>query len=415
MISLALAQMLRPCVRGLGASAFAAAGLACGVGELPSDSTLRVSLQDGGVEGQWDHRFVFDDGARLEQILVRELKDGARYEISFNYEGDSRPARIAFVPPRTAARQVVSREPFVPALDPRVVWSEFVLAPGVNRVELALPHPWFPAVALVALELRADAGAAAPRVVQGPRTLAWKMDGEVAEAMDGARAQLAQVRVDAGPRRILVRRAQRTPVLDGKLDEAIWAGEAFVLASSLEGEPIGRDTSDVWLAWDDEAVYVAARLRDGDIWGDYRKDDEPLYREEAFEVFFGAGERVHRYLEFQVSPHNVIFDAAFTGHRKGGPEWSGPWGHAVSVAGTLDDRQDRDEEWTVELAFPWSTLCTGTEIPCEPSSGETLRMNIFRLDKDTKGRQSGQALTPTRKPDFHNWDEAAFLTLGDAS
>jgi hypothetical protein len=186
----------------------------------------------------------------------------------------------------------------------------------------------------------------------------------------------------------------------------------MVLVGSLEGEPVGSPRSEVWMAWDPQAIYVAARLEDRDIWGDYTKRDDPIYREEAFEVFFGAGERVRRYLEFQVSPQGVVFDAAFTGPRKGGEAWNGEWTQAVLVDGTLDNRRDRDRQWTVELAFPWSTLCGDTDLPCEVSTGTSLRMNLFRLDKDAKGRQSGQALTPTRKPDFHNWAAAATITLG---
>lgn len=38
-------------------------------------------------------------------------------------------------------------------------------------------------------------------------------------------------------------------------------------------------------------------------------------------------------------------------------------------------------------------------------------MNVFRLDKDERGRQRGQALTPTRDPDFHAWKSAAYVEL----
>src|SRR5690606_20399574 len=153
------------------------------------------------------------------------------------------------------------------------------------------------------------------------------------------------------------------PVIDGVLGEAAWSGAGHPLVASLEGETIDSEGSRVWFAWDDAAFYVAAELEDRDIWSEYETRDDPLYRQEAFEVFVAGDESVIPYLEFQVSPRNVIFDAAFVRYREGDEGFNGGWRHAVEVDGTLE-RGNRDRRWRVELAFAWPELCAHTRLAC---------------------------------------------------
>jgi hypothetical protein len=348
-----------------------------------------------------------------EVAVVPTAPDTRRYKLTLRFDGEEQPARLGLLNPVEAARQVVDRGQARRAWGSAEAFETVSLSPGLNEFDLMVPDPWFPMSALVALELRGDSQGLADRVVEGPRSVAWRSSDEGTEAMDGARAQLAQLETDFGPRRVRIRRAKTTPTIDGRLEEGEWGGAPFYLHSSLDGTRVEDLVSRVYLSWDERALYVAAHLVDPDIWGEYEEDDSPIYKEEAFELFLGAGKRVRRYLEFQVSPRGVSFDAAFTDHRKGGEDWDGVWQRAVHVEGTVTKRADRDEYWDVELAFPWSTLCAETEIPCTPEPGMPFRMNAFRLDKDAEGRQRGQALTPTRKPDFHNWAEAAHVTLGD--
>lgn len=61
------------------------------------------------------------------------------------------------------------------------------------------------------------------------------------------------------------RRAQGRFVLDGRLDDAAWAGAvpvtAFTQLDPEEGRPASERT-EVYIIYDAEALYVGARLRD---------------------------------------------------------------------------------------------------------------------------------------------------------
>ncbi|MCA9690490.1 MAG: carbohydrate-binding family 9-like protein, partial [Myxococcales bacterium] len=204
--------------------------------------------------------------------------------------------------------------------------------------------------------------------------------------------------------------------IDGALDEDVWQRPGHALGQSLDGEPYpGPDEAGeptlVWFAWTEEALLVAGRLPDVDLWSEYSAQDDPLYRQEAFEVFVAGDNSGARYLEYQVSARGVTFDARFPRYRKGDEAWDSSFATAVALRGTVNDDRDRDVGWDVEVAIPWTELCQETAVPCPPRAGQSLRVNVFRLERPGRTGSLGLSLSPTRTPDFHAWANAAVLEL----
>jgi hypothetical protein len=256
--------------------------------------------------------------------------------------------------------------------------------------------------------LAATRGGASVPAIAGPR-------------MDRGAGVLGVVPVATRPTAVTA--AAGAPELDGQPDEALW-GAGTLLVTSLEGEPdptataiaVGGDPlapgrgTRVWFAWDAAYLYCAASLPDHDLWSDYTAQDDPLYRQEAFEVFVAGTNAGTRYLEFQVSARGVTFDARFERYRAGDEAWDSSWRAAVATAGTLTPG-DRDRGWTAEVAIPWAELCAHTAIACPPRPGMRLRVNAFRLERPDRRRTDALALSPTRALDFHAWANAAELEL----
>jgi hypothetical protein len=201
---------------------------------------------------------------------------------------------------------------------------------------------------------------------------------------------------------------RRTPEpirIDGRLDEAVWSRAAPVgdfLFTDGKGAP--QLPTEVKLCWDDRNLYLAFLAVDTDIWGTMKKRDDPIYEEEVVEAFLSSGGEVTKYYEFEWSPRNVVFDA-----RVECPEWGDrsrmkldtEWDcqgqqSAVQVVGTLDKRDDIDQQWTVEAALPFSQIGRRGKAPAE---GEEWRANFYRIDRAGKGEFS--CWSPTLKPDFH--------------
>ncbi len=339
-----------------------------------------------------------EDGATLRvRTQPTTLVPGDAFQLVLALDGVAQPSRVWLVPSRMGSMQwalgasVPAPPPFLPAhavADSRVQSVDVPLAAREMTIDWTLPATWHARTATVLWDAAA---------VSGPR----RADG---------RGVVALLPVDVGPTRIRIARAVNPITLDGIASEPVWQRvPETVLVESLEGEP-QTPTTAMRGAYDDHALYVFARLRDHDVWANHTQHDAPLWEEEAFELFVfhdvqGA------YVELQVAPSGVRFDARFTARRRGDDAWNGSWQAAASVEGTLDNRRDRDHGWSVEIAVPWTTLCEAIEVGCNgPAPGNEVRLNAFRLDRTRRGARAW-ALSPTRIPDFHNGAAAAFARL----
>ncbi|EDM73542.1 putative lipoprotein [Plesiocystis pacifica SIR-1] len=375
----------------------------------------RIEFEGGGVIQNW----------RVEGSLAPD-RDGpsSGVRLIFDAEGlEGRSVRVGMLPALAAARQEVAfGSPGQPG-EPRANWTRFDFggdrASGTIEVELLAPgSDWHAADAVIVLEVHARGELRGHRlaVLRGPRS--EMVNGEA--RFEGGRAVLALLPVERRPSVVKAARVGAEGItLDGRRDEAVWRADgAQRLLSSRTGEPpreleeqLGGPTW-VWFAWDEEALYVAAQLPDPDLYAPHERRDDPLYRDEAFEVFLAADNSGRAYLEHQVSARGVHFDARFPEYRKGDEAWNGSWRSAVRLDGELDERGG-DRGWSVELAFPWAELCAETELRCPVAAGTRLRTNVFRLDKPDRKSQVGLALSPTLRPDFHAWGNAAVLELID--
>jgi hypothetical protein len=351
-------------------------------------------------------------------LMPTRVGDGPRaVVVEFETEGlRGSHGRLGLLAPLAAGRQEVGADLPGQPDDPRSVWIDVEIADdGPQRFELPGPGPtWHSDWAVIALEL--DRGGDPVPVLAGPRS---EMLSSSSRA-PGGRAVLGVVPVERRPTRVLAASLGGAELrVDGVLDEAVWQRPPTILLDSRTGEPADETNaklggpSRVWFAWDQDNLYVAASLPDRDLYAPHQRRDDPLYRDEAFELFIAKDASGDRYLEHQVSARNVMFDAYFARYREGDESYDGRWRSAVALDGELE-RRGGDSGWTVELAFPWAELCERTGVSCPPAPGERLRVNAFRLDKPDRKAQVGLGLSPTFEPDFHAWANAAELVLEGA-
>ena len=204
-----------------------------------------------------------------------------------------------------------------------------------------------------------------------------------------------------------VKRAQETIVIDGIAAESSWKraqqGRAFVAAS---GGPSHVQETRARLLWDSKHLYAFLTLKDIDIYSDYHKQDDPLWKQDVVELFIDADGNGRGYIELQVNPHNAQLDSWFRTTRKqrGDVAWSAGMSSAVHVRGTLDRRNDRDVGWDVELAIPLQAVLgreRDTAVRVPPHIGDQWRMNIVRGDKPIRGRYVASSWSPIPYSDFH--------------
>ena len=214
---------------------------------------------------------------------------------------------------------------------------------------------------------------------------------------------------------------QELITVDGQLNEASWANAKW---TKYWGDPLGRTfktkrraskipRTRAKLIWQSDALYIAIESFDTHIWAHLTERDSNTWEEEVVEVFLDPDGDKRDYLELQVTPANVVFDALFAYRRsdlKKARSWHYEgWQTQVSIEGTLNQKGDRDTSYLVEMKLPLKN------IPGAPAQLSTQspawRINMFRFDwnEAPQGRQIAAALSPPYVGDFHALDAFAKL------
>lgn len=201
-------------------------------------------------------------------------------------------------------------------------------------------------------------------------------------------------------------------VVDGALDEPGWA-RAQVLGPFVNyhgrGTPSNGTTARI--LYDDKNLYLGFDCADGDAWTSYTTRDDPIYNQEAVEIFIDVDGDLHTYVELQQSPANVHFDAAFAGRRQNmDTAYNAEYETALVVDGTLNDPSDRDRGWVSEWRIPFDQI-RGLNAP--PKPGDAWRINLFRLDRVRQGGRvvdnQASAWSSPLSGDFHNIQRFGWL------
>ncbi len=148
-------------------------------------------------------------------------------------------------------------------------------------------------------------------------------------------------------------RAAATIVLDGRLDEPVWkeAGAAtdFLQSDPHEGQPASERT-EIRVAYDDEAIYIGARMFDSDAANIRRRlsrRDDYHIDADYVTVFLDSHHDHLTGASFQVSAAGSLGDATLYNDTDEDDTWDGVWDAKV----TIDD-----EGWTAEMKIPFSQL-----------------------------------------------------------
>ena len=212
-----------------------------------------------------------------------------------------------------------------------------------------------------------------------------------------------------------------TPIkIDGDLTKAAWTKSTKMnLVDMVTGDPAFLETK-VSALWDEQNLYIAFWVSEPNIQAELTERDSLIFTENDVEVFI-AGEDC--YYEFQINALGTCYEVFYIwqeAYKKGGRfdtaefdllarevdvlggfqdelrfqkhprgrrwafmDWDFPGlKTAVKIQGTINNPTDRDEGWTVELAFPWKGMYSlfGKEvIPGQNLSA--LRVNLSRFQK----------------------------------
>ena len=143
--------------------------------------------------------------------------------------------------------------------------------------------------------------------------------------------------------------------LDGALSEAVYAQtqavSAFIQQMPDEGAPSAERT-EVWVFFDDDNVYVAARIWESEpeenwIANDMRRDSFQIINNDNFSVAFDTFYDRRNGVAFMVNPIGGFFDYEISDEGNPNSDWNPVWDV---------DTGRFDGGWTVEMAVPFRSL-----------------------------------------------------------
>ena len=149
------------------------------------------------------------------------------------------------------------------------------------------------------------------------------------------------------------------------------------------------------------ALLVRFDGRDRGVVATLTKRDDPLWKEDVFEVFLSPGNRPAIYYEFEVNPLGALFDARIESPdgRRDTMRADVSW-NCLGLSARVRRREGR-----------WSAVLTIPLTPMAPPGTAQWRANFYRIDRGERDEYSAWSPTGADPPDFHRPDRFGFLTL----
>ena len=187
------------------------------------------------------------------------------------------------------------------------------------------------------------------------------------------------VTVDGDRKSFQISRAATAPVIDGRLDDAVWADAAVVddfhQTSPTDGA-VPSEATIVRVTYDDEFLYIAAELRDSDpsgIRATQMIQGKLFFSDDRFWVMLDSFNSKRNDYFFQVNANGMRRDALRENNSQFIDEWATIWYAESSI----------DEDgWATEIAIPFKSVS-------------------FDANSDTWGINFGRGII--RKQEFALW------------
>lgn len=185
--------------------------------------------------------------------------------------------------------------------------------------------------------------------------------------------------VDGERKSFEIFRTDSPPVIDGKLDDAVWQDAVSVddfhqTAPTYGAQPTEQTV--VRVTYDDEYLYIAANLRDRDphsIQAKQMIQGKKFYSDDRFWVTLDSFNNKRNDYFFQVNANGVRRDALRENNARFIDEWATIW---------LAESQIHEDGWATEIAIPFKSIS-------------------FAPESDTWGINFGRGIV--RKQEYNLW------------
>ena len=190
------------------------------------------------------------------------------------------------------------------------------------------------------------------------------------------------------PRHYICYRTSLPLFIDGKPDETAWEKAPWTedfgdIEGKLKPDPLYKTR--VKMLWDDNYLYIAAELEEPEVWARLRQRDTVIFYDNDFEVFIDPDGDTHNYYEFEMNAFGTEWDLLLTKPYRDEGTAVFAWDIygiivATDINGTINDPDNKDEGWTLEIAMPWEILKEFAPEGEKARAGDKWRINFSRVE-----------------------------------
>ncbi|WP_245577761.1 carbohydrate-binding family 9-like protein [Gelidibacter mesophilus] len=150
--------------------------------------------------------------------------------------------------------------------------------------------------------------------------------------------------------------------IDGKDTDAAWNKVDWTnLFIDIEGIKKPTYDTQVKMLWDDTYFYIMAKMDEPHVWADITEHDAIIFYNNDFEVFVDPNGDAHNYYEIEVNAINTVWDLFVNKPYRENNVVLNDWTatgmkSAITIDGTLNNPNDTDKGWVLEMAIPWDVF-----------------------------------------------------------
>jgi len=203
--------------------------------------------------------------------------------------------------------------------------------------------------------------------------------------------------------------------VDGQLSEPGWSkATPITLIFPWDFQTGKKQKTTVKMVRTEDTLYVGYEAEDTDITALFENRDDPTYKDDCVEIFIKPNQETDSYFGMEMNARGVLYDY-FYPFPKGLDKDLNFEGVQLktTLRGTLNQRNDRDTGWILEVAIPFKNFSQLSKRPV-PESGEKWRVQVNRWDgtEDAGGRRLSMWCHPgLRKANPHNPERFGIVTF----
>ncbi|TCN58654.1 carbohydrate-binding family 9-like protein [Flavobacterium circumlabens] len=175
----------------------------------------------------------------------------------------------------------------------------------------------------------------------------------------------AQSGKEITPKTYVASKTETPIVIDGEDTDVAWnKAEWTALFEDIENNVKPKYGTKVKMLWDETNFYILAKLDEPHVWANLKQRDTIIFYNNDFEVFIDPDSDTFNYYELEINALNTAWDLFLSKpYRENDNVVLNDWNipglkSAVKIKGTLNNPNDTDEGWVLEMAIPWASYKT---------------------------------------------------------